>query len=177
MPRQPIPACEGTQLMEIVHTADLCDEFGDEAHVADPAFSAYGRRRVFGGPVYTISVFEDNTLVKQALETPGDGRVLVIDGGASIRCALLGGNLAELAAKNGWQGLVINGCVRDVHEINAIDIGVRAIGTCPRKSKKQGKGETNVALFFAGVKISPGDYIFVDEDGIVVTERKLLPSS
>ena len=163
--------------MKTIHTADLCDEFGDEAHVAEAAFVAFGKRRVFGGPVYSISVFEDNTLVKQALESPGNDRVLVVDGGASLRCALLGGNLAQLAATSGWQGLVINGCVRDVHEINAIDIGVRAIGTCPRKSKKQGKGETNATLFFAGVKISPGDYIYVDEDGIVVAERKLVPSS
>lgn len=160
--------------MEIVHTADLCDEFGDEAHVAEPAFSVFGKRRVFGGPVCTLSVFEDNVLVKQALESAGNGRVLVVDGGASVRCALLGGNLAELAAKNGWQGLVINGCVRDVHEINAIEIGVRAIGTCPRKSKKQGKGETDATLFFAGVKIAPGDYIYVDEDGVVVAERELV---
>jgi regulator of ribonuclease activity A len=163
--------------VQTIHTADLCDEFGDEAHVAEPAFLAFGNRRAFGGPVYSISVFEDNTLVKQALESPGNGQVLVVDGGASLRCALLGGNLAELAAKNGWQGIVINGCVRDVHEINAIDIGVRAIGTCPRKSKKQGKGETSATLFFAGVKISPGDYIYADEDGIVVTENKPAPSN
>lgn len=160
--------------MESVHTADLCDEFGDEAHVAEPAFAAYGKRRVFSGPVCSISVFEDNTLVRQTLESPGNGRVLVVDGGASIRCALLGGNLAQLAATNGWQGLVINGCVRDSHEINAIDIGVRAIGTCPRKSRKQGKGELHATLFFAGVKISPGDYIYVDEDGIVVAEKELV---
>ena len=163
--------------MKTIYTADLSDEFGDEAHIAEPVFAAFGKRHPFTGPVCSISVFEDNTLVKQALETPGNGRVLVVDGGASIRRALLGGNLAELAAKNGWQGLVINGCVRDIHEINAIDIGVRAIGTCPRKSKKQGKGETNATLFFAGVKISPGDYIYVDEDGIVVAERELVPAN
>ncbi len=162
--------------MKPIHTADLCDEFGDEVHIAEPGFRAFGKRRSFAGPVVTLNVFEDNTLVRQALDMPGDGRVLVVDGGASVRCALIGGNLASLAAQNGWQGIIVNGCVRDSHEINAIEIGVRAIGTCPRKSKKQGKGKTNTTLFFAGVKIAPGDYLYADEDGFLIAERALEPT-
>ena len=154
-------------------TADLCDEFGDEVHVASPVFQSYGGRKSFGGQVRTVRVFEDNSLVKAALQTDGMGAVLVVDGGESTRVALLGGDLAVLAQQNGWAGLVINGCIRDVLEVNAVAIGVRALGTCPRKSVKRGLGENDVPLNFAGVDISPGDYAYADEDGVVFASREL----
>lgn len=158
------------------YTADLCDEFDAYVRIAEPGFLTFGKKRRFGGPVYCLHVFEDNSLVKDAVSEPGNGRVLVVDGGASIRCALLGGNLAAMAASNGWQGIVINGSIRDSHEINDIEIGVKAIATCPRKSKKQGKGEVDATLFFSGVQISPGDYLYADDDGIVIASQSLVAS-
>ncbi len=154
-------------------TADLCDEFESEVHVADPVFKNYGGSESFGGPVHTLRVFEDNSLVKAALQTDGDGAVLVVDGGGSSRVALLGGDLAVLAQKNGWAGLVINGHVRDALEINAVEIGVRALGTCPRKSVKRGLGEKDVPLHIAGIDVNPGDHIYADLDGVIVAGRKL----
>ncbi len=154
-------------------TADLCDEFAAEIQVAEPVFRIYGGRRNFGGQVATLRVFEDNTLLRNSLEEPGLGRVLVVDGGASQRCALLGGNIARLAFDNGWSGVIINGCIRDRVEVDATDIGIRALNTCPRKSSKQGLGDKDVELAFAGMDVSPGDYLFADEDGIVVSGRKL----
>lgn len=156
-----------------VLTADLCDHYAADIQVADPIFRIFGSRRSFGGQAVTLRVFEDNVLVRSALEKPGGGRVLVVDGGASLRCAILGGNIARLASKNGWSGVVINGCVRDRVEIDATDIGVRALETCPRKSRKQGLGEKDVDLFLAGIDIRPGDHIYADEDGIVVSARDL----
>ncbi len=157
-------------------TADLCDEFAADIQVADPVFRIYGGRRNFGGQVVTLRVFEDNLLLKSALEEPGLGRVLVVDGGASQRCALLGGNIARLAAENGWSGVIINGCIRDRAEVDATDIGVRALNTCPRRSRKQGLGDRDVDLFVAGVDVRPGDYLFADDDGIVVSGRDLSQS-
>jgi len=154
-------------------TADLCDEFAAEIQVAEPVFRIYGGRRNFGGQVATLLVFEDNTLLRNLLEEPGLGRVLVVDGGASQRCALLGGNIARLAFENGWSGVIINGCIRDRVEVDATDIGIRALNTCPRKSSKQGLGDKDVDLVFAGMDVSPGDYLFADEDGIVVSGRDL----
>jgi regulator of ribonuclease activity A len=157
-------------------TADLCDEYAADIQVAEPIFQIYGSRRSFGGHVVTLRVFEDNLLVRSALEKPGKGRVLVVDGGASRRHALLGGNIAGLASENGWSGVIINGCIRDRLEIDATAIGVRALDTCPRKSRKQGLGERDVDLCFAGIDITPGDYIFADEDGVVVSAHDLSQS-
>lgn len=154
-------------------TADLCDEFEDEVHVADPVFKSYGASESFGGRVRTLRVFEDNSLVKAALQTDGDGAVLVVDGGGSSRVALLGGDLAVLAQKNSWAGLVINGHIRDALEINVVAIGVRALGSCPRKSVKRGLGEKDVPLHIAGIDVNPGDYIYADVDGVIVAGRKL----
>ena len=154
-------------------TADLCDEFAADIQVAEPLFRIYGGRRNFGGQVVTLRVFEDNPLIRSALEEPGLGRVLVVDGGASERCALLGGNIARLASENAWSGVIINGCIRDRSEVDATDLGVRALNTCPRKSRKQGLGDKDVDLFFAGIDVRPGDYIYADEDGIVVSGRDL----
>ncbi len=157
-------------------TADLCDEFAADIQVADPIFHIYGGRRHFGGQVVTLRVFEDNSLVRSGLEEPGLGRVLVVDGGASLRSALFGGNIARLASDNGWSGVVINGCIRDRTEVDATDIGVRALNTCPRKSGKQGLGDKDVDLYFAGVDVSRGDYLYADEDGIIVSGRDLSQS-
>ena len=155
-------------------TADLCDEFPDDVRLAEPILESYGATGTFGGCVRTVRVFEDNVLVKEILLEPGNGDVLVVDGGGSTRCALMGGDIAQLAAANGWSGVVIYGCVRDTHEIDACALGVRAIASCPRKSTKRGLGEKDVPLFFAGVDFNPGDYLYADADGLIVAGRSLL---
>jgi regulator of ribonuclease activity A len=156
-----------------LYTADICDTHDADVRTTDPVFTIYGERLAFAGPIRTVRVFEDNSLVKEALAEDGAGAVLVVDGGASTRRALLGGNLAELASHNGWAGLIINGCVRDVHEINACDIGVRALASCPRKSEKRGAGEKDVAVQFAGAKFRPGEFVYCDLDGVIVASSDL----
>jgi regulator of ribonuclease activity A len=155
------------------YTADLCDANEDEVGTTEPVFSVFGERVTFGGPIRTLRVFEDNALVKETLASAGDGAVLVVDGGASTRCALLGGNLAEMAVANGWAGLIINGCIRDVHEVNACNIGVRALGTCPRKSEKRGGGDRDAVVSFAGAEFRPGEHVYCDLDGVIVATRDL----
>jgi regulator of ribonuclease activity A len=157
-------------------TPDLCDEFGAEVQVADPVFRDFGGVRRFAGLVETVRVQDDNALVREILTGVGQGRVLVIDGGASLRCALLGGRLAALAQTNGWSGVIVNGCIRDCSEIAATAIGVKALQTSPRGSGKRGAGERNVPLHFAGVSLRPGAYLYADEDGLIVAERDLLNS-
>lgn len=149
-------------------TADFCDASPEAARVALPLFRDYGGTRAFGGPVATIKCFEDNSLVRAALETPGAGRVLVVDGGGSLRCALLGDMLAALAAQNDWAGVVVNGCVRDAAALAKIAVGVKALATCPLKSVKRGAGMRDVPVRFAGVEFAPGRSLYADEDGIVV---------
>jgi len=157
-----------------VATADLCDEFGAEVRVAEPLFRDWGGSVAFAGPVETLRVMEDNALVRQVLESPGHGRVLVVDGGGSLRSALVGGNLAALAYRNGWAGIVVHGCVRDTDEIRALPLGVKALQAVPRKSGKSGAGEQGVPVTFAGVTFSRGCHLYADRDGIVVAERDLL---
>ena len=154
-------------------TADLCDAFGDAVRLVDPVFRDYGGISRFAGPIETLRVYEDNALVAETLEMAGQGQVLVLDGGGSLRTALVGGRLAGLAHSNGWAGLVIHGCVRDSVEIGEIPLGVRAINTSPIRSAKAGKGERGARLNFAGVTFSPGQYIYADEDGMVVADRCL----
>lgn len=154
-------------------TADLYDEYEEKLKIAAPLFKDYGGNKKFCGPVSTVRVFEDNSLVRTALEEPGEGRVLVIDGGASLKCALVGDMLAELGRDNGWEGIIVYGCIRDAAVIAEISIGVKALNTNPRKSVKKGVGERDVAVNFADVIISPGDYVYADEDGIVVSEMDL----
>lgn len=154
-------------------TADLYDDFGESLRVAAPLFSDYGGTRSFAGPVSTVKVFEDNSLVRAALEEPGEGRVLVVDGGGSMRCALVGDNLAELGAQNGWAGILVYGCIRDVVPIGAIALGVKAMATNPRKSVKKGEGTRDVEVRFAEIVIRPGDYLYADEDGVVVADKAL----
>ena len=159
-------------------TTDLCDDHpllleDGRLAVLPPVFRHFGQHVTFSGRVTTLKVFEDNALVRSTLEAPGNGNVLVVDGGASMRRALVGGQLALLAQDNGWAGIVVDGCVRDSDEINACEVGVRALGTHPRKSAKQGAGDRNIRVLIAGVPVSPGDWIYADADGILVAQQKL----
>lgn len=160
-------------------TCDICDAHENQIAngalaVLPPVFQAYGQEPIFSGPAYTLKVFEDNALVRTVLDQPGNGQVLVIDGGGSLRCALVGGNLAVLAVKNGWSGIVVNGCIRDSIEINACAIGVRALATHPQKSIKKGAGETQLRVLIAGVAVRPGNWIYADQDGVLVAQEKLV---
>ena len=155
-------------------TADLCDDFSDELQIAEPGLKSYGGKKKFFGTIATLKLFEDNSLVREAVASDGHGKVLVIDGGASLRCALLGDLLAAKAVDNQWNGIIINGCIRDSADIDEMDIGVRAIATHPLKSVKKGIGESEVPLSFSGVKFQPGEYVYVDEDGIIVSSTPLL---
>ncbi|HKU62001.1 MAG TPA: ribonuclease E activity regulator RraA [Gemmatimonadales bacterium] len=157
-------------------TPDLCDEFGDLLQVAEPRFRDYGGAAAFAGPIETLRVFEDNALVRRALESPGGGRVLVVDGGGSLRSALVGGRLAELAAENDWRGIVVYGAVRDAAELAAASAGIKALALSPRKSGKAGTGEQGVPVTFAGVTFTPGHFLWADADGIVVAARDLTHS-
>lgn len=157
-------------------TADLCDSYSDseDFHIADSIFKHYGGNPSFCGQITTLKLFEDNTLVRQALEEKVENKVLVVDGGGSHRCALLGDNLAKMAYENGWQGVVIYGCIRDSAEINQMPIGIRALHTHPLKSRKKGVGARNALITFAGVNYRTGHYLYADEDGIVVSAATLV---
>jgi regulator of ribonuclease activity A len=149
-------------------TTDLCDANPD-IQVCDPVFQVFGGNVRFSGPIATLKVFEDNTLVKQAVETPGEGRVLVVDGGGSKRCGLVGGNLAVSAAANGWVGIVVYGCIRDVDELAEQPLGVRALAAFPRKSERgTHSGQVGRPVVFAGVTFYEGAWLAADADGIVV---------
>jgi regulator of ribonuclease activity A len=149
-------------------TTDLSDEH-PEAQVCDPVFQAFGGRRAFSGPITTLKVFEDNSMVREIVQTPGEGRVLVVDGGGSLRCGLFGGNLAVAAAKNGWAGVVINGCARDADEIDAEQIGVRALALHPRRSERGlHSGQAGIPVHFAGVLFREGEWLLADRDGVLV---------
>lgn len=159
--------------MKTISTPDLCDETTDVA-VFELQFINYGQIRQFGGQVVTIKCHEDNSLLKQCVGEPGQGRVIVVDGGGSCRRALLGDMLAETAASNGWAGIVINGVIRDVDEVGRISLGVQALGSCPVKSIKLGVGQRDIDLHFGGVHITPGDYVYADNNGVIVSKRPLL---
>ncbi|HEX2072305.1 MAG TPA: ribonuclease E activity regulator RraA [Geodermatophilus sp.] len=149
-------------------TTDLCDEH-PEAQVCEPIFQSFGGRPAFSGPIATLKVFEDNSLVRETVGLPGEGRVLVVDGGGSRRCSLFGGNLAVAAATNGWAGVVVFGCVRDVDELAAQPIGIRALAAFPRKSERGlHSGQLGVPVTFAGVVFRTGEWLSADRDGIVV---------
>jgi regulator of ribonuclease activity A len=156
-------------------TPDLCDQYADTHHlqIAEPMFRQFGGRSSFSGRVATLKVFEDNVLIRQALEQRVEDGVLVIDGGGSHRCALMGGNLAKLACDNGWQGIIVYGCIRDSVEVNTLPIGIRALHTHPLKSHKRGTGDRDKLISFAGVNFRTGYYVYADEDGIVVSDDKL----
>ena len=154
-------------------TADLYDEHGENLQIAAPMFHDYGGAVSFEGQVVTLKVFEDNSLVRTALEEPGQGRVLVVDGGGSLRCALVGDMLAELGRKNGWAGIVVYGCVRDATVMADMPIGIKALATNPRKSVKKGEGARDVPVRFADMMVIPGQYLYADRDGIVVANQRL----
>jgi regulator of ribonuclease activity A len=163
--------------MPHIPTCDLCDAHkSDESgafRVLPPVFRDYGARKRFAGEVATVKCYEDNSLVKAAVDSEGRGRVLVVDGGASLRRALLGGNLGAAAARNGWAGVVIDGCVRDVAELADCTVGIRALASMPWPTEKRGEGQTDVAVVIQGVWVRPGDWLYADEDGIVVSAKPL----
>lgn len=159
-------------------TTDLCDAnepaiFAGTVRVVPPGFRSWGKQTQFKGQAHTLKVFEDNTLVRSALEQDGQGKVLVVDGGGSMRCALVGGNLGILAEKNNWAGIVVYGCVRDTLELNACNVGIRALDTHPQKSQKRNSGFENIDVALAHVTVRPGDWVYADEDGIVVSDTAL----
>jgi regulator of ribonuclease activity A len=153
-------------------TCDLCDAHKNDAsgnfRVLPPVFKNFGLRTKFSGEIVTIKCFEDNSLVKAAVDSPGEGRVLVVAGGASLRRALLGGNLGMAAAENGWSGVVIDGCVRDVSELAHCSTGIRALACMPMPTEKRGEGQRDIAVQVQGVWVRPGDWLYADEDGMVV---------
>ncbi|MGB3485560.1 MAG: ribonuclease E activity regulator RraA [Mycobacterium sp.] len=149
-------------------TADLVDEIGPEVRSCDLQLRQFGGRDIFAGPIVTVRCFQDNALLKSVLSEPGDGAVLVIDGDASVHTALVGDLIAELGRANGWSGLIINGAVRDASTLRTLDIGIKALGTNPRKSTKTGAGERDAEVSFGGVTFVPGHIAYSDDDGIVV---------
>ncbi len=155
-------------------TTDLCDANEGKVKVVAPIFQIYGGVKTFSGKISTVKVFEDNVLVRDALAKAGMGKVLVIDGGGSLRCALVGGLIAELAHKNHWAGIVVNGCIRDSEEISRIAIGVRALNTHPIKSIKKGAGDGEIPVTFGGVTFVPGHYLYADADGVILAETALI---
>lgn len=152
-------------------TADLYDKH-PHVFVGEPLLTSYGSIHAFNGQIVTVKVYEDNVLVRQTLEKPGDGQVLVVDGAGSLRTALLGDQLASLAISNEWAGIIIYGCIRDAAEIASLPIGIKALNTTPRKSYKRGTGETDIVVSFAGVVFVPGHYVYADTDGIIVSYKK-----
>ncbi len=154
-------------------TADLVDDHSDVVQSCEAQFRQYGGRVRFHGPIRTIKSTEDNALVKQTLATLGNGAVLVIDGAASLRCALVGDLMAGAAQKNGWAGLVIWGAVRDTVALAGLDVGIKALGSNPWRSSKNGTGQVDVPVSFGGVEFRPGSWLYSDEDGILVSPRKL----
>ena len=158
-------------------TCDLCDAHKNDSsgqfRVLPPVFSDFGAVQKFSGPVVTVKCFEDNSLVKAAVDSAGEGRVLVVDGGASLRRALLGGNLGAAAARNGWAGVVIDGCVRDVAELAQCQTGIRALAAMPLPTEKRQEGQRDIAIQIQQVWVRPGDWLYADEDGIVVMASPL----
>jgi regulator of ribonuclease activity A len=159
--------------MGVISTPDLSDE-APEVSALELQFRNFGAIKQFGGQVVTIKCHEDNSLVKQCVDEAGLGRVIVVDGGGSQRRALLGDMLAEKAATNGWAGLIINGVIRDVDEIGRTNLGVQALGTCPIKTEKLGVGQRDIMIQMGGVDIAPGDYVYADNNGVIVSKRALL---
>lgn len=156
-----------------IQTAELCDANEGKVRVVQPMFRSFGGKSSFGGPITTLKVFEDNSLVRSTLETTGNGRVLVVDGGGSMRCALVGDQLAVLAINNGWAGIVVYGCVRDTRTIGELNVGLFALASHPMKSVKKGAGDADLIVTFGGVDFVPGEYVYADEDGIIVSQAAL----
>lgn len=154
-------------------TTDLCDAHEDKVRVVEPMFASFGGCPAFHGRIATLKLFEDNSLVRKTLESSGNGRVLVIDGGGSLRRALVGDQLAPLAVKNSWTGIVVYGCIRDSRAISEMDIGVLAIATHPLKTIKKNAGDADIPVAFGGVTFTPGEWLYADEDGVIVSADAL----
>ncbi|MCH7820468.1 MAG: ribonuclease E activity regulator RraA [Proteobacteria bacterium] len=157
----------------IIVTPDLCDENPETVSAVAPIFNNYGGKSAFGGEIVTVKCFEDNTVVKAQAAEDGNGKVMVVDGGGSIRCALLGDMIAENAMKNGWLGLIIYGCIRDVDAISTLDIGVQALNSMPIRSVRENRGELNIEISFGGVTFKPGEYVYADNNGVVISPQSL----
>ncbi len=155
-------------------TCDLCDKYGDKSRVLSPQFRHFGGRRQFHGLVATLRCPEDNSRLKELVGTPGQGKVLVVDSGGSLRYALMGDMVAKLALDHGWSGVVMHGAVRDTVPLAQLDLGVMALGVTPRRSLKNGEGQVGLAVEIGGVVCKPGDMLFADEDGAVVIDPALL---
>lgn len=154
-------------------TADLCDAHPDKVKVCHIPFRSFGQVAAFHGPIRTLSVLDDNALVNQALERPGHGAVLVVNGGGSLKRALVGDNLAKLAIDNGWAGIIVFGAIRDSDVINTMDVGVKAVGTIPLRADRDAIGEIDIPTAFGGVIFTPGDWLYADADGVVVSAQRL----
>ncbi|ATX81756.1 regulator of ribonuclease activity A [Mariprofundus ferrinatatus] len=154
-------------------TTDLYDKYLEGLQVAAPLFRDFGGKVCFSGQIVTLKALEDNTYLKASFETNGAGKVLVVDGAASMRCAMMGDVMAALGASNGWEGVVINGCIRDSADVAKVNIGVKALGTIPRKTVKRDQGVMDIPLRFADVVFKPGEYLYADEDGIVLSKEKI----
>lgn len=155
-------------------TCDLCDDHPEYVRVCEPMFASFGGRDAFGGEIVTVKCHEDNSRVKELLATPGQGKVLVVDGGGSLRCALLGDLIGDSAVKNGWEGVIVYGCVRDVDALAELDLGVQALAAIPLKSVRKGVGEVNIPVTFGGVTFQPGKFVYADNNGVIVAENNLL---
>ena len=160
--------------MSDFRTADLVDAHQDDVQSCELQLRRLAAHEYFAGPIRTLDVYEDNALVRASLQTPGNGAVLVIDGGGSLRTALVGDVLAAFARDNGWNGLIVNGAVRDVEALASFDLGIKALGSNPMKSAKAGAGNADVAVTFGGVTFRPGEFLYADDDGILVSARRLV---
>jgi regulator of ribonuclease activity A len=158
-----------------LQTTDLCDANENKVRIATPIFRSYGGKSAFCGPIATLKLFEDNGLVRKTLDSSGNGRVLVVDGDGSLRCALLGDQLADLAVKNDWAGIVVWGCIRDSLAIAGMELGVLALATHPQKTVKKNLGDAEVTVSFAGIDFIPGEWLYADEDGLIVSATRLHP--
>ena len=157
-----------------IKTSDLCDNHSSKVRVADPiGFKDYGGKKDFYGKIRTVKCFEDNSFVRKTLEQKGEGDVLVVDGGGSMRCALLGDMLGEIAVNNKWSGIIVFGCIRDSAAVSGLQLGVKALNTNPLKSAKRNEGQENVPVQFAGLNFVPGEFVYCDEDGIVISNEEL----
>lgn len=157
-----------------ISTPDLCDANPEKIQIVEPIFNNYGGKSSFGGEIVTIKCYEDNSRVKETAATSGTGKVMVVDGGGSLNKALLGDLIAESAMNNGWQGFIIYGCIRDVEPISSMEIGVKALNSTPLKTQRKGEGEKNISVSFGGVTFNPGEYVYSDKTGIIVSETSLI---
>ena len=155
-------------------TPDFCDEYPDLIRVVEPIFKCYRGKSCFGGQIVTIKCHEDNSVVKETAGTAGNGKIIVVDGGGSLRRALLGDLIAENAVQNGWEGFIIYGCIRDVDAISTMNLDVRALNTIPLKTEKRGIGDLNIPVSFGGVTFKPGEYVYADNNGIIVSSKLLI---